>query len=548
MLRELRNKLPIMVLCWMVLMSDFSHSFGQNNFVFTPSTSKGTINWQQFPNFSLPFLNVYTGPRVANDVQEPLKHGFSHLARYNQFDSDLPVKNRAFLWYGVASVAGQPWYELESPWDNNLASYQSYWKGSMQSFANEFNNTRGQTFPQYDFLVLDIERERPTNNSILTLKQSSGVSQKYKNLSDSVFIERYKRDIMNLYAQPMSYLWDSGFPKTTKIASYSDAPIKNQEFPIGYSWKAILDDPTALNYYMKDSLTQKVGGPFYAQNTHLTPSAYLCYEYRNFPNYSNVAYQLFQVEANRARSNKDIILFEWLGYNRCQNSNYAFNQSLPKHLIEAQAIMPYFSGAKGIFLWEGPLARQDTMNLNKYEYFVNGLYRLSAYKNFFTRDYSLYIPKTAYQHFQEYDPIWRAVIKGDSVLVAAVNEFANDNATTNLNIRIGSWTKNIALKGKETFLQAFALEKFTEKILVYPNPSVGPFNLEYQGSGSITGTVQLYDLLGNIRFEANWDDLTNESFVVNRRLINPKLPTGIYILRVNNQGHLMEQKVFLTNN
>lgn len=78
MLRELRNKLPIMVLCWMVLMSDFSHSFGQNNFIFTPSTSKGTINWQQFPNFSLPFLNVYTGPRVANDVQEPLKHGFSH--------------------------------------------------------------------------------------------------------------------------------------------------------------------------------------------------------------------------------------------------------------------------------------------------------------------------------------------------------------------------------------------------------------------------------------------------------------------------------------
>jgi hypothetical protein len=55
------------------------------------------------------------------------------------------------------------------------------------------------------------------------------------------------------------------------------------------------------------------------------------------------------VEANRARSNKDVILFEWLGYNRCQNSNYAFDQSIPKHLVEAQAIMPYFSGAKGIF-------------------------------------------------------------------------------------------------------------------------------------------------------------------------------------------------------
>jgi hypothetical protein len=54
--------------------------------------------------------------------------------------------------------------------------------------------------------------------------------------------------------------------------------------------------------------------------------------------------------------------------------------------------------------------------------------------------------------------------------------------------------------------------------------------------------------MGNIRFEANWADLPNESFVANRRVLNPKLPTGVYILRVNNQGHLMEQKVFLTNN
>jgi hypothetical protein len=96
----------------------------------------------------------------------------------------------------------------------------------------------------------------------LTLKQSSGVPQKYKSLPDSAFVERYKRDMMNLYAKPMNYLWDIGFPKTTKIASYSDAPIKNQEFPIGYSWKAILEDPIPLNYYMKDSLTQKVGDHF----------------------------------------------------------------------------------------------------------------------------------------------------------------------------------------------------------------------------------------------------------------------------------------------
>lgn len=548
MLRLWLKYLHTILLVGFGMLLQFSSSLGQSSFVFVPSIEKGTINWQQFPEFTLPFLNVYNGPRLKNDIQEPLKHGFSHLSRYNENDADLPVKQRALLWYGVASVAGQPWYDIESPWGNNLREYQNYWSGFMSSIANEFNNTRGLDFPQYDFMVLDIERERPSDLSILSLKQSPSIAQTYKNLPDSVFLERYKRDIMNLYAQPMNYLWDKGFPRTTKIASYSDAPIKNQEFPIGYSWKTILNDPTPLSYFMKDSLTNTVGGPFYAQNTHLTPSAYLCYEYRNFPNYSNVAYQLFQVEANRARSNKDIILFEWLGYNRCQNSNYAFNQSIPKHLIEAQAIMPYFSGAKGIFLWEGPLANQDTMNLTKYEYFINGLYRLAQYKNFFTGDYSLYIPKTAHQHFADYDPIWRAVIKGDSVLIAAINEFAGDNDITNLSIRIGSWTKNIALKGKETFLQAFALERFSDKILVFPNPSTGPLTLEYQGSGSVKGNVQLYDLVGNLRYEANWDDLSNESFVPNRRILNPVLPTGMYIIRVNNQGHWMEQKVFLTSN
>ena len=83
------------------------------------------------------------------------------------------------------------------------------------------------------------------------------------------------------------------------------------------------------------------------------------------------------------------MLFEWLSYNKCQaNSTYGYNQSIKKHLIEAQAIMPFFSGAKGVWLWEGPI-NPDTLNYSRYEIYINSLYRLSQFKDFFVGDYRL---------------------------------------------------------------------------------------------------------------------------------------------------------------
>jgi Secretion system C-terminal sorting domain len=492
---------------------------------YTLSTQNGVINWKQFPEFSLPFKIVYTGPRFKDSLQLPLKHGFSHLANFTPTDVNLPQKNRAILWGGTASLQGQPWYEIESPWNNDLTKYQEKWRREVREFADMFSDTQGKAMPNLDILMLDVEREIPTDAAIRFLKADTTLPIQYRKLADIDFTERYKKDLAKIYAEPIKYLKANGIPNSTQFASYSDAPIKNVEFPLNYSWQEWQTSDRVLNYYMIDSVSKKVGGEFYNQNNFLTPSAYFCYEYGAIKEYPNIAYQLFQVEANVARSNKDIMLFEWLSYNKCQtNSNYGYNQSIKKHLIEAQAIMPFFSGAKGIWLWEGPI-NPDSLNYSRYETYINSLYRLSQFKDFFMGNYQLIIPKSAYQHFQDRDPIWRGVLKGNEILIAAINEFANENETTNLEVSYGDWSQKIQLKGKETFLCKFQIPDLQTNYSLYPNPNRGNFTFEYFGENLLTGNLKIVDFLGREVFAQSFNGTTR------KQTYDLKLISGSYFLQ-----------------
>ena len=502
----------------------FGQSDCQNTIKYTSSTQNGVINWKQFPEFSLPFKIVYTGPRFKDSLQLPLKHGFSHLANFTTADMNLPQKNRAILWGGTASLRGQPWYEIESPWANDLQKYQEKWKRELREMAEIFMETQGKAMPNLDILMLDVEREIPTDAAIRFLKADTILPIQYRKLSDIDFTERYKKDLAKIYAEPIKYLKNNGIPTITQFASYSDAPIKNVEFPLNYTWQEWQTSDKVLNYYMIDSVSKKVGGEFYNQNNFLAPSAYFCYEYGIIKEYPNIAYQLFQVEANMARSNKDIMLFEWLSYNKCQiNSNYGYNQPIKKHLIEAQAIMPFFSGAKGIWLWENPI-NPDSLNYSRYETYVNSLYRLSQFKDFFTGNYRLIIPKSAYQHFQDRDPIWRGVLKGNEILIAAINEFANDNETTDLAVSYGGWSQKIQLNGKETFLCKFTLPDLQTNYLLYPNPNKGSFTFEYFGDNFLTGNLKIIDFLGREIYTQSFNGTTR------KQAFDLKLASGSYFL------------------
>ena len=516
---------------------------GQSDCENTPkyslSNRNGVINWQQFPEFSLPFTIIYNGPRFGDSSQLPLKHGFSHLASFVKADADLPQKNRAILWGGVASIVGQPWYEIESPWSNDLLKYQEKWRKDVREMADMFTDTQGKAMPNLDILMLDVEREIPTDAAIRFLKDDTTIPPQYRRLSDVDFTERYKRDLAKIYAEPIKYLKKNAIPATTRFASYSDAPIKNTEFPLNYTWQDWQTSDKVLNYYMIDSVSRKVGGEFYNQNNFLAPSAYFCYEYGTIKEYPNIAYQLFQVEANMARSSKDIMLFEWLSYNKCQaNSIYGYDASIKKYLIEAQAIMPFFSGVKGVWLWEGPI-NPENLNYSRYETYINSLYRLSQFKDFFVGDYRLIIPKSAYQHFQDRDPVWRGVLKNNEILIAAINEFANDNEMTDLTVNYGSWSQKIQLKGKETFLCKYQIPDLQSNYSLYPNPNKGSFTFEYFGDNLLTGNLKIIDFLGR--------EILTQSFngTTRKQNYDLKLASGSYFLHYTEEDKKVVKKIIV---
>ncbi|MFY7908740.1 MAG: T9SS C-terminal target domain-containing protein, partial [Emticicia sp.] len=466
---------------WLLLLFGFeSATMAQNScqpssFLLKPTTQNRTIEWQKFPEFSLPFSIVYGGPRFGDFQKLPLKHGFSHLATSDGNDADLPRNQRAAVWYGTGyPSANQPWETIKSPWGNNIELYKNKWRNDMSGFANNFLNSAGTGIADIDLFVPDIELQIKSNDSILLLRNHPTTPLAFRSLDNQSFITQYKKDIQTLYGQAFietkKYITPS-----TKIGGYSDAPILNTYINIaGNSWQKWTSDVSLLNYINYDFSKNALGGTAYDNQDFYSPAAYYYYDFPNplAPDY--LAYLLFQIEVNRAWTNKPIIPFVWLRYSYTPQFVKKF---IRPFMAEATAIFPFFSGAKGLWLWDDPGTFSNNENYATYEYFINGLYRLSQYKEMFTGNYELVIQTTARDYVDTRKPIWRAVAKGNELLVAAHNPYAKDeNEVVTIEVAYKNYRQNITLKGYEVFLCKFDMTLLTNEptitnFEVSPNPA-----------------------------------------------------------------------------
>lgn len=489
---------------------------------------------------------VYSGPRLGDSERLPLRHGFSHLGSFAGNDaSALPARQRALLWYGLAFGTAQPWSLIESPFANDLNLFREKWRGELRNLANVFDDSRGRDAPNVDLLVPDIERDIATDRSILLLKTNPAIPAPLRQLDDATFLQRYQREMQKLYAEPLKFAQQSGF--SGKQGTYGDAPVRLTEFlnVDANAWQDWSTNPARLNYLLRDSVTNAVGGPFAERLSVVMPSAYFCYDYPSSLAGNYLSFLLFQVEANRARSPKDVVLFEWLRYiGDCGNGG----RFIKPWMAEASAIFPFFSGAKGIWLWEDPskLGPTSAENLAVYEHFVQGLYRLSQFKEFFDGEPTLYIPKPARDHFADRDPVWRAVVKGNRILVAAQNPYADDGRSTTLPIRYGTWQTTLTLRGTETLLCAYDLPDgmaSTQTLSLYPNPASGQVTARYGSALPIDATLQLFDATGQLLREESLRALQGDTLPYPISLTG--LPAGLYTVRVSDGGVVISRKLLI---
>lgn len=513
---------------------------------FAPVNGPNQIEWSKFPDFTLPFPVIYGGPRFADTQASPLRHGFSHLVNVqgNELGSLVQAKQRAFVYYGFATGLNQPWETIESPWANDLNAYYAKWNDFLVSISGGQKNAAGQYILPMSRLALDIERIQETDTRILRLKQDARVPETYRNLSDADFVATYQKDMRNLYAEGLRYIRQHADLTNVNVTSYADTPVLNTYLNVPtFSWSDWTTNLNRVNYLVKDQNGNGVGGPYYEQLDALSPSAYYFYDYPNLLAQDYLPYLLFQVEVNRAWSNKPVVPWVWMRYHDSSNSPLQFIQPF---MAEATAIFPFFSGAAGLWLWENPTLGLDrNNNYAAYEHFTHGLYRLSRFADMFQNTYELVIDKPARDLLDKQLPVWRGVVKGNNILVAAHNSYAADGQKTSVLVRYKSWQQTIELTGREVYLCRFdmgtvtATEPDLPNVTISPNPAQTVLNVAFEQIPPASTELDLLNTRGQTVVKKLATSKTEMVDVTT-------LPTGLYILRIQNGSQSQTKKIIIS--
>lgn len=508
---------------------------------FTPVSQPNTIEWSKFPNFSLPFTIIFGGPRLGDTQASPLQHGFSHIVHVQDSEGGLvPHRQRALDWSGFAYGLGQPWETLQSPWNNDLAAYQTRWLNWLRSVSGGQTDAQGRYLLPAGLLAVDIERFLDSDAAILALKSNSAIPAVYRNLSNDAFVSRYKKDMVKLYAESLRFIRERANLTDIPLMTYSDVPIRNTFVNIaGNTWADWTTNLNRVNYMVKDTTTGQVGGPVYNQLDYIGPSAYYYpYDYPSPLASDYLSYLLFQVEANRAWSSKPIIPYVWM---RFRDDNGNAPNFIQPFMAEATAIFPFFSGAKGLYLWDNiglATTRQDTYTA--YEQFVGGLYRLSRFADMFQGNYEVVIETPARDLLDQRQPVWRGVVKDSKILIAAHNPYAQTDAQpTVLTVRYKSWQTNITLTGHQVYLCQFDLnapvvtavnEPKPADLIVSPNPVYTDLTVRFTPTTAPKTEVVVADLAGRICLRQTLTTVAGQP--TEQRLVTAQLPAGSYILRL----------------
>ncbi len=542
--------LYLLLLLWQPALGQFRCA---DPLAFSVVTQPGRVEWQKFPEFSLPFPVIFGGPRLGDSNAQPLKHGFSEIVFVDdsEFYRVVQPKQRALEWTGFAFGLNQPWETAESPWNNNLPAYRARWNQWLRDVSGGLKTASGKYDLQAARIMVDIERIQETDVRILRLKTDPTTPTAYKTLTDSEFLLRYKRDIVTLYAQSLQYIRDNADLTNVPMTTYGDVPIRNTYLNVvGNSWADWSTNPTRVHYLVQDTTSfSKPTGPFEQQLDYLTPSAYYFYDYPNrlAPDY--LAYLLFQVEANRAWSNKPVVPFVWMRYH---DSGDFYPNFIQPFMAEATAIFPFFSGAKGLWLWDIPGFADPVSTIYRptevyapYEHFVHGLYRLSRFSDMFTGSYELVIETPARDLMDAQKPVWRGVAKDNKILIAAQNPYATDAQTTSVVVRYKNWQQTITLTGRQTYLCQFDLSVTAtepagpDAVEVSPNPAHTTLTVSLAPSRTYPATLTLHDLTGRV---VRQRAVEGQETVFDVR----GLATGVYVLRVGEGASAVRRRVMVT--
>jgi hypothetical protein len=386
------------------------------------SASPPGSGWSAIPQLSFAsslkvFWNVSDGTDGDN-LTQALRHGFSPLTLINTY-WDYPGHQEENIYYFAKRNKFNPW--LMPPY------FERVIRRNISSSAD------------VGYFVHDIELQFQRDAAEAWNTPALRAASEMRTFEE--FEDAYYRKVDSWYLWPLK--WTKEIYPHTKVGVFGAYPFQRDIWGIARS----SEQRFGWLHANDEKLWQYID-PFV--------DFYLPCIYVYFDEPGSVFYMATNVEESYIRTrkfgNKPVFAYTWLRFDDGNQSIIPRARELPSYLVEAMAIVPYFSGATGLVLWgyEPSIKPGDGLPYRQLPLFVNSLKRVADLSDKIARAKPTF-DKPARVLWKEKLPLVRKLVVTNSECVAiAINPWQGENEESKADLQCGGKTYSLAMRGRHT--------------------------------------------------------------------------------------------------
>ncbi len=370
------------------------------------------------------FWNVYVGDHPFNYNQAE-KHGFKSVQLSNTF-VDYPNKQKENIDAFLLKNDGNPW--LKPPFFEKIIK-RNIRNANVPGSGGDFH-TPGSAIYVHDIeSIFEQDLKKLWSNPIV--RESAKVSN-FEN-----FVEANYRQHASWLSLPCK--WSKQLYPHKPVGIYG-AQVFNRDY-----WG-----------FVKSSTPEKLQQKHQADLRlwkYIEPYVdfYIADVYMFYDLPDSIYYLAANIEENYRRSRKfskkPLYAYFWLRYH--ESNEKMANQELPDYLVEAAAVLPFFTGAKGIVLWgyEPKSTGQPYRNL---PVFVNSLGRVADLSDKIAKS-QLIIERSAHELWRDQQPLVRKFkVSKNEWIMMATNPWQSEQDTMMVSTDCGTRSVKLEIQGKHT--------------------------------------------------------------------------------------------------
>ncbi len=371
------------------------------------------------------FWNVYGGENSYTQ-QQAVNHGFKLATAPNSY-ADYPGKQKENIYSFFKTKNNNPWMKPD--------------------FFERIVKRNIKTATHYESISVH-DLEISFDPDILTLWENPKLRELSKATNIEDFAESYYREWATWLSLPCQ--WAKEMYPQQPVGIYGPQ-VFNRDY-WGFSKPLDLKQTHTLDLKLWKYIDPYVD--FYIS------SVYILYDLPG-----SIYYLAANIEENyrlsRNYSKKPLYAYLWLRYH--DSNQKAANQELAPYLAEAAAVIPFFTGAKGIVLW-GWEPKSKGQYYHRLPIFMDSLGRVADLSDKIDRA-ELIIDRPAEKLWREKAPLIRKLkVSTSEWIIMAVYPWQNDGDLKIVTVNCGNQSVELEISGKHTeiyHLQRGNLEKIS---------------------------------------------------------------------------------------